>query len=135
MNTLSVQDQELVAAAQHIIKQRFREGYHHIGAALRTQQGQTFTGVHLEANIGRIAVCGEAIALGAAATAGDTHIDTIVAVNPMGQVVSPCGMCREMILDYAPDARIILRLHGEVRSVPAQELLPQKYKYVPEDEA
>jgi cytidine deaminase len=67
-----------------------------------------FSAVHLEATVGRIAVCAEAIAIGMAATAGDTEIEMIVAVNRVGQVVSPCGMCRELIADYAPDAMVIV---------------------------
>lgn len=39
--------------------------------------------------------------IGAVATSGDTQIDTIVAVNELGAIVSPCGMCRELISDYS----------------------------------
>ena len=62
--------------------------YHHIGAALQTKSGQVFSAVHIEATVGRIAVCAEAVAIGMAATAGDTEIEMIVAVNRVGQVVS-----------------------------------------------
>jgi cytidine deaminase len=48
---------------------------------MRTRSGRVFTGVHLEANVGRIAACAEAVAPGRAATeAGDTDVDTVVAV-------------------------------------------------------
>ena len=73
--------------------------------------------MHLEATVGRIALCAEAVALGRAATeAGDTEVDTIVAVYHPGpdaadqtaRVVAPCGMCRELIADYAPNARVLV---------------------------
>ena len=86
-----------------------------------------FVGVHIEANCGRIAVCGEAIALGVAATNGDTDISQIVAVTESGDIVPPCGMCRELISDYASDAHVILEINGVVRCVPVLELLPEKY--------
>jgi cytidine deaminase len=57
-------DLELIEAARSIIRERFKPNFHHVGAALRTQSGQIFAAVHLEANVGRIAVCAEAIALG-----------------------------------------------------------------------
>ncbi|MEW5868720.1 MAG: cytidine deaminase [Chloroflexota bacterium] len=120
-------DQQLVEIARELIARRFREGYHHIAAALRTTSGQVFTGVHVEAYIGRITVCGEAVAIGTAATGGDTHIETIVAVNELGVIVSPCGMCRELISDYAPQARVIILRQGEPVAVPVSELLPDKY--------
>ena len=111
-----------------LIRQRYIEGRHHIAAVLRTRKGSVFTGVHVEANVGRITVCGEAVAIGAAATAGDTEIETIVAVNELGEIVSPCGMCRELISDYAPSARVIIPDGSEPISVPISSLLPHKYR-------
>ncbi len=118
-------ERELIFAARAVIKARFRQGWHHIGAALRTRSGKVFSAVHLEANVGRVAVCAEAVALGMAAAAGDTEIDTCVAVNELGEIVSPCGMCRELLSDYAPDCRVIL---SEARVVSVAALLPDKYQ-------
>ncbi|NQX00412.1 cytidine deaminase [bacterium] len=119
---------ELIQTARTLIQSRFIEGRHHIGSALVTRSGNVFTGVHLEAYIGRVAVCGEAIAIGAAATGGDTDIEMIVAVNELGQVVSPCGMCRELIGDYAPAAKVIIPRNGQPVAVSVSELLPDKYQ-------
>ena len=107
-----------------------------VGAALRTRSGRVFTGVHLEATVGRIAICAEAIAIGRAATeAGDTEIDTIVAVyhpsdraNADIRVVAPCGMCRELISDYSSDAMVIMPAKaGGTKKRSIQDLLPDKY--------
>jgi cytidine deaminase len=122
-----VVDEELINVARELIAARFKEGYHHIAAALRTTSGSIYSGVHLEANVGRIAVCAEAIAIGAAATAGDTSIVTIVAVNELGEVVSPCGMCRELISDYSPEAYVVVLRTWQPVNVPVMELLPDKY--------
>ncbi|MCJ7568446.1 MAG: hypothetical protein MUO58_12980, partial [Anaerolineales bacterium] len=46
-----------------LIAARFKEGCHHIASALRTTSGSIFTSVHVEAYVGRIAVCAEAIEL------------------------------------------------------------------------
>ena len=124
---MNTQDRELVEAAQALIRKRYKEPWHSIGAALRTKSGKTFSAVHIEANVGRIAVCAEAIAIGMAATAGDTDIDTIVAVNPEGNVVSPCGMCRELISDYSPNAKVIVPTDNGPAVVLVTELLPNKY--------
>ena len=121
-------DAELTQVARDLIKSRFVEGRHHIASALRTRSGAVFTGVHLEAYVGRIAVCAEAIAIGAAGTAGDTDIETIVAVNELGNIVSPCGMCRELIGDYSPTATVIILRDGLPVAVPVAELLPDKYQ-------
>lgn len=124
---LSEDDRALIEAARRIIALRFQQGRHHVGCALRTRSGKIFSAVHLEATVGRIAVCAEAIAIGMAAAAGDTDIESIVAVNRHGEVVPPCGMCRELISDYAPAAMVIVPgKHGE-EAVPIAALLPNKY--------
>ena len=81
--------------------------------------------MHLEAYIGRVAVCAEAIAIGMAA--GDIDIETIVAVERKGRIVPPCGMCRELISDYAPSCKVIIT---EVGTAIISELLPKKYQRI-----
>jgi cytidine deaminase len=89
MSSLDVNDQQLISVARTIIAKRFRENYHHIGTALRTKSGKIFAAVHLEAHMGRIAVCAEAIAIGMAAAAGDNDIETIVAVDRLPEHHKP----------------------------------------------
>jgi cytidine deaminase len=122
---LDSNDQKLIEEARCIIAKRFKEDYHHVGAALRTKSGKIFSAVHLEAYVGRVAVCAEAIAIGMAAAEGDTEIEAIVAVDRQGQVVTPCGMCRELISDYAPSCKVIITEEGRAT---INELLPRKYQ-------
>jgi len=134
-------DRELVAAAIDAIKQRYRNDWQEVGAALRTRSGKIFTGVNLDAYLGRMAVCAEAVALGRAfVDLGDDGIDTIVAVrhpppeeeNQTIAVVSPCGACRELIFDYDRKARVIVPHGKSAAVVPIAELLPNKYRRGPE---
>jgi cytidine deaminase len=125
---LSIDDTALLAEARRIIAQRFKENWHHIGSALRTRSGRVFSAVHLEAYVGRMAVCAEAVAIGMGAASGDSEIETIVAVNRKGEVVAPCGMCRELIADYSPTASVIVPGEGGAEVVPVAALLPNKYR-------
>ena len=134
---LSKKDNELIAAATQIIRAHYRNGWQEVGAAMRTRDGRIVTGVNIDAYIGRIAVCAEAIAIGRAITeSGDHGIETIVAVrhpkpDEPGEiaVVSPCGICRELIHDYDAKARVIVPDHGHApRVVSIGELLPNKYR-------
>ena len=128
MKNLNPEDQHLIEIARELIKQRYKENYHHVSSALGTKAGSIFTGIHLEGYIGRVAVCAEAIALGQAAVAGDTDIDLIVEVSKEGDVVSPCGICRELISDYSANARVIINEDSVLRIASVSELLPNKYK-------
>ena len=133
---LSVADRDLIAAARAAIKRSYRDDWQEVGAALRTRSGKIFTGVNLDAYLGRMAVCAEAVALGRAVVdLGDAGIDTIVAVRhppPSDKdqtiaVVSPCGACRELIFDYDRNARVIVPDRKSQKAVPISELLPNKY--------
>jgi cytidine deaminase len=133
---LTAKDKALIAAARNAIKQRYRNEWQEVGAALRTRDGRIITGVNIDAYLGRMAVCAEAVAIGRAITeAGDQGIETIVAVrHPKPDepdqtiaVVSPCGSCREIIHDYDARARVIVP-NGDAPSVATiAELLPNKY--------
>jgi cytidine deaminase len=133
---LSERDQELIVAAADAIRRRYRNDWQEVGAALRTRDGRIYTGVNLDAYLGRMAVCAEAVALGRAVTdVGETGIDTIVAVrhpdpHEAGQaivVVSPCGSCRELIWDYDRNARVIVPGANGPAVAAISELLPNKY--------
>ena len=133
---LSAKDQELVAAARDAIVKRYRNDWQEVGAAIRTRDGRIFTGVNLDAYLGRMAVCAEGVALGKLITdVGEIAIETIVAVRhpkPTDQdqtvtVVSPCGSCRELIYDYDRTARVIVPNGSGQTVVAITELLPNKY--------
>jgi cytidine deaminase len=138
---LTSADEQLIAEARAILARLYKPGKHHVGAALRTRAGRIFTAVHLEANVGRAAVCAEAIALGKAISEGESAFDTIVAVRrPAGAtsdaaiaVVSPCGICRELLSDYGADLQIIFMAGGEPRKCGVLDLLPAKYTRGAED--
>ncbi|RDI45581.1 cytidine deaminase [Falsibacillus pallidus] len=138
MNTyeLTKEDIELVTEAESVIKRLFTPDKHHVGAAIRTKEGKMISAVHIEAYIGRVTVCAEAIAIGKAISEGERVFDTIAAVRHPHpdevvqdlRVVSPCGMCRELISDYSPECFIILEVDGELVKTKISELLPLKYK-------
>jgi cytidine deaminase len=130
---LAAADQELVAAALELLRARAEVGRHEVAAALRTKSGAVHTGLHVESSVGRASICAEGVAIGIAAAAGDTEIETIVAVLDTGEggwrVVTPCGLCRELISDYSPEAIVIdydATRDEPVEPVPVMELLPGK---------
>jgi cytidine deaminase len=135
VTALSEADRALVEAASDAIRKRYRYDWQEVGAALRLRSGKIFTGVSLDAYLGRMAVCAEAVALGQAVTQGETGIDTIVAVRHPAPdetdrkiaVVSPCGACRELISDYDRETRVIVPGPNGPESVRIGELLPNKY--------
>lgn len=133
------QDEALIAAARETIKRLYIENRHHIAAAVRTRSGRVYTAVHLDTYVGRASVCAEAVAMGHAMAEGEQRIEAIVSVRhprPREQhqdckVVSPCGICREMLTDFAAGAVVILLRGDQHVRVPVEELLPAKYRRHP----
>jgi cytidine deaminase len=129
-------DHALIAAAHDVLARRYKPFWHTVAAAIRGQDGHIWTGLHLGATVGRLAVCAEAVALGRALLDGDGRIDTIVAVrHPKPDeadrelaVVPPCGACREMFFDHCADALVIVPGAGGLVKLPIRELLPIPYR-------
>jgi cytidine deaminase len=133
---ITADDQSLIDAAKTLIEQRYLENRHHIASAVRGASGRIYTGLHLDTYVGRASVCAEAVAMGQAMANGEKGISTIVSVRhprPREQhqdckVVSPCGICREMLTDFAPGAAVILLRDDVPVRVPVEDLLPAKYR-------
>jgi cytidine deaminase len=107
-----------------------------VAAAVRGADGRVWTGLHLGATVGRMSVCAEPVALGRALLEGSGGIAAAVAVRhpKAGEedqsiaVVSPCGACRELFLDHAPDAWVIVPGAAGPVKLPARALLALPYR-------
>jgi cytidine deaminase len=123
-------DEALVRRAIELLDAAFVPGRHEVAAAVRMRSGAVHVGMHVESSIGRASICAEGVAIGTAVGHGDREIDTCVAVlrteGGGWRVVTPCGLCRELISDYGPDAQVIDYAAGHVAKVPVATLLPGK---------
>jgi cytidine deaminase len=127
---LDAEDEELIAAAQHVLERCYQAGKHEVGAAVRCASGRVTTGVNIEACA--YGPCAEPIAIGAAIASGETDFLSVVAVTRPDRdapfrVLSPCGNCRQLMVDYAPRAMIIFDNNGQVVKTEARNLLPGAY--------
>ena len=61
MSALTEKDRELIDAAANAIRSRYRYDWQEVGAAIRLRSGKIFAGVSLDAYLGRMAVCAEAV--------------------------------------------------------------------------
>ena len=108
LNELNEKDLELIRQAKSALDNSYDKQRHMVGAAVRCQDGAGFTGVNCRCIHGS---CAEFIAVGAAATAGNKELETIVAMqrkDGIDHIVPPCGNCRQMLFDYCPTVEVIL---------------------------
>jgi cytidine deaminase len=74
-----------------------------VGAALRARSGRTYLGVNVEnASLG-LSICAERNALFAAVAAGEREFDAIAIATRAAEPTPPCGACRQVMLEFAPD--------------------------------
>jgi cytidine deaminase len=109
----------------------------HVGAAIRSAAGATYTGTNVENAAYPLGNCAEAsaIAAGVQAEGADFRIaETAVwAVDRDGHAISisPCGGCRQRIREFAADGRVKVHFpwhSGTVRTATVDELLPYAFE-------
>lgn len=119
---------DLIELASEHIRSNYKQYQHHVAAALKCND-KVYLSVHLD--IKGFDVCAEPIALSNALENDETSFKYVVAVimNKDGstEIVSPCGNCRQMLLQYCPDVEVVLNGDGEITTVPANKLLPWSY--------
>ena len=98
-----------------------------VGAALRTRAGEIITGANVESASYGLTCCAERVALFKALTEGHRDIVgvAVVARAPGGPM--PCGACRQLLAEYAPEAKVFIadsRTPTAIREFPVRELLP-----------
>ena len=127
---ITKEDEELIELALETLKKNFDDGiYNHtVGCSLKCSNGKIYSGVNCDGIHGS---CAEYVTIGTAISAGERDFDTIVAVHEHApnKVLAPCGNCRQMMVEYCPEIKVILNDdNGKLIKVRAYELLPFSYK-------
>lgn len=97
-----------------------------VGAAVVTINGNIYTGVCIDTDCS-LGMCAERNALSTMITNGEYEIKMVAAVNKKGQVLPPCGACREfmMQLKNVSDIEVLVDNKGTV--VKLAGLMPFSY--------
>ena len=96
-----------------------------VAAAILTKQGNIYVGVCID-TASTLGMCAERNAIANMITNGESQIDKVVAVMPDGKVGSPCGACREYMMQMDPNSgeiEILLDLESK-KTVRLKELIP-----------
>jgi cytidine deaminase len=105
-----------------------------VGAALLTKAGEIIGGANVESASYGLTCCAERIALFKALTDGKKNFTAIAVVARCNGGPMPCGACRQLLAEYAPDARVFVadsRAPGKIREFTVRELLPAAFVMVP----
>jgi cytidine deaminase len=79
-----------------------------VGAALRAVDGSLHVGVNVENVSFGLSVCAERHAVAAAVAAGVRDLAALAICGDGEEPTSPCGACRQVLHEFAPDLRVIM---------------------------
>ncbi|MCL4508685.1 MAG: cytidine deaminase [Chloroflexi bacterium] len=96
-----------------------------VGAAALLDNGDVVTGANVEnASLG-LSMCAERVALFVAAQQRPMSVRAVAVVADTTEPVRPCGACRQVLFELAPEAAVLLcNLHGAVHLTSTRALLP-----------
>jgi cytidine deaminase len=132
---VKIDSQKLIAAAA-----RAREGSvspyskFKVGAALLTKSGEIIGGANVESASYGLTCCAERVALFKALTDGKKHFVAVAVVARCDGGPMPCGACRQLLAEYAPDAKVFVADSDDLKTILAftvRRLLPAAFVLVP----
>jgi cytidine deaminase len=130
---MPVEHEQLIEAAKKARQNAYApySGYF-VGAAIVDDRGDIHTGCNVENAAYPEGNCAEANAIGAMVAAGGKKISVIAAVGGGDDLefCTPCGGCRQSILEFSDEnTRIILiNGEGEIQKYSVDELLPLAFR-------
>ena len=96
-----------------------------VGAAALVDDGRVVTGCNVENAAYGATICAERTAMVKAVSEGHRDFDTIVIAGRSEDHCVPCGTCRQVMMEFAPDLTVIcLNGKGESKRFALKELLP-----------
>ena len=121
--------EELKAAAVTMLDRAYCPYSHFaVGAALECADGTVFTGCNIENAAFSPTICAERTAVAKAVSEGHTDFVRIVVAGRCESFCVPCGGCRQVLREFAPDMEIIcLNSKGEEQVFTLSELLPHSF--------
>ena len=105
-----------------------------VGAALLTTDGEIIGGANVESASYGLTCCAERIALFKALTDGKHDFAAVAVVARCDGGPMPCGACRQLLREYAPDAKVFIADSDDLKRLRAftvKGLLPSAFTRVP----
>ena len=90
-----------------------------------TKEGSIYSGCNVENASYGLSCCAERTAIFKAASEGDRKISAIAVVGKSEEFTSPCGACRQVMVEFNPGMKVLRRgTDGFSQDTTAADLLP-----------
>lgn len=122
-----VSDETLRALAVSAMERSYSPYSHYtVGAALLCADGRVFQGCNVENASYGATICAERTAVFKAVSEGAREF-TAIAIAARGSAPWPCGVCRQVLNEFAPDIRVLITWDGHTDEAPLRALLPHSF--------
>lgn len=121
--------EELCKKAQEMTKMAYAPySNFRVGAALECKDGTVFTGCNIENAAYSPTNCAERTAVFKAVSEGYRSFVRIAIAGETEQFCAPCGVCRQVLQEFAPDIEVILvNKNGETVELTLPQLFPYSF--------
>lgn len=101
-----------------------------VGAALLADSGNVYVGCNVENATYGATICAERAAVCAMVAAGETKLKAIAVFSHASPPATPCGICRQVLAEFAEDATIVVATPRVQRTLSLAALLPEKFALI-----
>ncbi len=120
--------QELLSEAEAAARQAYAPySRFPVGAALRSERGAVHRGCNVENASYGATLCAERGAVTALVAAGERRIVDVAVWVPAAEPAMPCGLCRQVLWEFGPRARVVSASPSGAVVTTLGELLPQAF--------
>ncbi len=99
-----------------------------VGAAVYTKSGKIFTGCNIESASYTPTICAERVAVSKSISEGYRDIEKIAIVGSDKKISFPCGVCRQFMLEFGKDIKVICAKNiDSYETYTVEELLPKSF--------
>ena len=120
---LTRKDKNLIKEAEEILSKR-KSKRTNVGCALMTKDGKIYTGINITCESDPCSICAEYSAVSRMYSEGENKIKTIVSVHEGGNIISPCGKCREFIYELTEKDKEVEVIISHNNKIKLGELFP-----------
>lgn len=113
----------LAVAVPKVISEQMCSGG--VGAAVLTENGNVYTGVCIDTDCS-LGMCAERNALSKMITNGEYAAKKVVAVTKTGEILPPCGACREFMMQLGSPEDTEILVDSDT-AVTLKDLMPYPY--------
>lgn len=102
-----------------------------VGAAIESDSGRVYVGANVENASYGATICAERSAVVAMIAAGEKRIARVAVYTEGPELAMPCGMCRQVLVEFGKDASVIVGGLAGTRVTTLTALMPEPFIFEP----